>query len=87
MAMYPKPNPAPPPVSERPKCPVCGTPLRPYLEVSWKKVRTESGFHTEAERRWWNGAYDGYGAFCSLKCCERFANAAYRAGCRMKGGK
>lgn len=83
MAKYPKPDPPPPPVTKRPKCPSCHKPLRPYLEVSWKRVDgTNGGFHMEPERRWWTGRYTGYGKFCSLKCCDRFANAAYRGGYR-----
>lgn len=34
--------------------------------------------------REWLGQYHGYGSFCTLKCCEAFANAAYRAGYRIK---
>lgn len=33
--------------------------------------------------RRWTGEYAGYGAFCTLRCCESFANAAYRAGYRI----
>lgn len=33
-------------------------------------------------RREWAGTFAGYGAFCTLRCCAEFANAAFGAGYR-----
>lgn len=41
----------------------------------------------EPVSREWRGQWHGYGAFCTLRCAERFANSAYRSGYRVtKGG-
>jgi len=40
-----------------------------------------------AASREWTGRYRAYGAFCTLRCAEAFANAAYKAGYRIKGSK
>lgn len=68
----------PPPTADRPRCPNCDKPLRPAV---W--LKSSGNFLTgEGRTKEWNGGYLGYGAFCSLKCCEQFANAAYRGGYR-----
>lgn len=84
--VYEKINSAPP-IAERPKCPACGTPLRPW----WDTHSEEKSADGPGRVTWqvWKGDYHGYGAFCTLRCCERFANAAHKAGYRLthKGSK
>ena len=88
---------AAPPVSERPRCPNCGEPLRPYMNSETERRETPranigglvvSGGHTFVTvSKEWNGRYHAYGAFCTLRCAAAFANAAHKAGYRLKGAK
>lgn len=71
----------PPATKDRPRCPYCDRPRSPHFNV------IDYGKHTDPNSTRiveWNGTYRGYGAFCSLRCAEFFANAAYRAGYRIK---
>ena len=62
---YPIEGEQPPPPDKRPKCPQCAKTLRPrFWEVQDEEVRR------------WDG-YQSYGHFCSLRCCERYANRVY----------
>ena len=93
----PKPDPAPPAVKDRPKCPTCGKRRRPSIVNHWSRVPHDNetidgrlmviskGFTSEITSRSWEGAYEGAGLFCKTRCAITFANAAYRAGCRVKG--
>lgn len=66
-----------PPVKGRPRCQNCGKPLRPQMAiVKAADYRDPKSKHVTE----WNGCYHSYGFFCSLICCEQFANAAYRSG-------
>jgi hypothetical protein len=65
----------PPPRAERPLCPSCGKPLRPWIDVETTFVGT--GAHIITTGRRWSKRYHAYGAFCTLACCERYANKAY----------
>ena len=73
-------DPPPPPMSERPLCPGCGKRLRPYINEDL------SGKWDEPRKRAWNGRWDAYGMFCTMICAVDFANAAYKAGYRLKDG-
>lgn len=73
-----KPAPAP---ADRPKCPTCTQPLRPSYEIADRQGNARDGWITTEE---WRGRYRGYGAFCTLRCASTFANAAHRAGYRLK---
>ena len=75
-----KPNPAPPSMKDRPKCPACKKPLRPWIESKEERLDHGESYRYETVRRWWGGGYHGYGAFCTQRCAVRFANAVYRAG-------
>lgn len=76
-----------PSVGDRPKCPNCMTPLRPFVTHTYtRKDHPEGGFSSDKVRDPWAGTYEGYGAFCTLRCCSQFANAAFEAGYRMKAG-
>lgn len=92
----PKPNPPPPPVNERPKCPQCNKPLKPWIKTDWETkpidgppIRIATGemlpqiAQVPTNVRW-TGKYDGYGAFCTLRCCEKFANWANK---QIRDGK
>lgn len=73
----------PPPVSERPRCPNCDKPLQPAMTWESRRVLDAAGFTLRRMNYRWTGNYSAYGAFCTLRCCESFANAAYRAGYRI----
>jgi len=73
----------PPKPAARPKCPACDKPLRPNIVTNTERDRTVPGFALREVSREWTGHYRAYGAFCSLRCCEVFANAAYRAALRV----
>lgn len=64
-----------PPADVRPRCPNCSRMLRPHT------------FYTYDKKTYWrrefSGAYHRYGAFCTLRCCKVFANAAHLAGYRV----
>lgn len=80
---------APPPA--RPLCPNCHKPLRPVMDVKTRRRDTPGnehhagGFDFEVVSKEWTGEYHGYGAFCTMRCCVSFANAAHKAGYRLKG--
>lgn len=75
----------PPEVIARPKCPQCAKPLRPWFKTNWETRREADGTSviTRPVSREWTGEYQGHGAFCSTKCCIKFANAAFLAGYRL----
>jgi len=74
---------------ERPRCPFCGSGLRPVVQGL-----TAAGNHAYgrlATRRAfvrWDGyaisAANHFDKFCTLACARAFANAAYLAGYRIK---
>lgn len=70
---------APPPRAERPRCPWCIRPLRPDVRTVYERTAFPDGvgFYQKPVAREWRGAYQGYGAFCSLVCCAAYANAIY----------
>lgn len=69
-------TPGPPPVADRPKCPGCNKPLRPRIEHEYIRRNPAEGFTKVALP--WGGGYRGYGAFCTLFCCEFYANAEFK---------
>jgi hypothetical protein len=72
--------------NDRPKCPNCGKPLRPYTSHDYERINLEQGgFNHKRTRLEWDGRYDSYGAFCTLRCAAAFANDAYAAGYKRKG--
>ena len=74
-----KPDPAPPPVKDRPKCPACRKPMRPWINDIY--AQSDEGFKLYGNgpiRREWKGEYHGYGAFCTQRCCVNYANVVYR---------
>ena len=83
----PKPDPAPPAVKDRPRCPTCRKRLRPDIWEKHERCGGPSEYQMVVLKRWWSGRYQGYGAFCTLTCGVRFANAAHKAGYRLKGRK
>lgn len=80
-----EPGAEPPEMIARPRCPQCAKRLRPLIHTKWGRCDAPGGgFHSRPLSRRWGGTYHGYEAFCSTPCCVRFANAAYRAGYRVK---
>lgn len=75
----------PPEVIARPRCPACQGRLRPFIHDQWARDHSAVGFEMRVTSRRWLGDYYSYGAFCSLRCCNTFANAALKAGYRMRG--
>lgn len=74
-----------PPVAKRPKCPQCDKPLTPlFLRVKSERIPIQGGGHTYQDTLKWDGDYRSYGVFCTLRCAERFANAAHKAGYRRR---
>ncbi len=71
-----KPEPPPPPVADRPLCPACRKPLRPYIVPVYEQ--RDDGYLGQRVGSTWKGAYDAYGAFCTLRCCQNYANVVYR---------
>lgn len=84
MKKIPALNPAPPPVSKRPRCGNCKNPLRPVIDRETIADPDMPGYVPKIISRGWTGRYHGYGDFCSLSCCRIFANAAYKAGYRRR---
>jgi len=70
------PDPAPPPVAERPLCPACRKPLKPWISPVY--ADSPEGFLGQRIGSTWKGGYDGYGSFCTLRCCATYANVIYR---------
>ena len=72
MAKRVKPNPPPPHIIKRPRCPGCGVKMKPFIstETKWNAAKGEAIVISRA----WTGEYHGYGAFCSLRCAARWAN-------------
>jgi hypothetical protein len=80
MAPLPWVGDPPPPVDQRPRCPGCGTPLKPYIRRHY-----DNGIGKEATGQEWEGTYTSYhGLWHSLRCALRFATQAYKAGYRRK---
>lgn len=74
-----------PAMADRPRCPACDASLRPWIEETCARIDLPEGGHDYRPiSRKFNGKYHGYGHFCSLRCCDSFANAAYRGGYRIK---
>jgi len=70
----------PPPVEARPKCAGCGKPRVPRMVVvDFGKPGPDPIYTVE-----WQRTYLGYGNFCTLRCARRFADAAFKAGFRLK---
>ena len=76
----------PPELIARPRCPYCDKRLRPQVVEERSRRDTAGGFESVVTSRRWPGRYAAYGAFCTLRCCEAFANAAFKAGYRIKRG-
>ncbi len=75
----------PPEAIARPRCPNCDKRLRPLTTEEWTRQHDAGGgFRSVVTSRRWLGRYHAYGAFCTLRCCETFANAAFKAGYRIK---
>ena len=55
----------------RPKCPGCGRRLKPTIYQT-RDLSQRDGVNRQA--RYWSGHYDGYGAFCTLRCASAWAN-------------
>ena len=72
-----------PPLSDRPRCPVCSRPLKPSHRYSCERVTHADGFFHRQVNHGWDGSFIGYGHFDKLRCAARFANTAYDAGWRM----
>jgi len=82
---------------QRPRCPMCDTPLRPDLDKiredgqSWFKPLPPGVAKMQLVKRvfkGWNGYQiargNAFDKFCSLRCARQFANAAFVAGYRIK---
>lgn len=73
-----------PPIGNRPRCPMCAKPLQPFNTTEWhRQNRPDGRFVTVKGETTWSGRYRCYGAFCTLRCCEAFANKAHQAGYRL----
>lgn len=60
----------------RPRCPGCNDPLRPRMKTTVFYDDGPQGRSRRAESEWM-GSYRGYGHFCTLRCCERYANKVF----------
>lgn len=72
---------APPPVAERPRCANCGKPRQPQIWNHTSKEETDEGWTFRVTHRTF-AYYKGYGDFCTLRCAQSFAQAAFDAGYR-----
>lgn len=74
-----------PPIGHRPRCPNCNKRLLPLFKTNSERVATAGGgFTYKNVSKEWLKRYDSYGNFCTLRCCEKFANAAFRDGYRIE---
>ena len=73
-----------PPIEKRPHCPACHKPRRPLMRKIEAREDSAHGFRMRTLGYEWTGAYTGYDPFCTLRCALKFAEAAHRAGYRMK---
>ena len=73
--------------SERPRCPMCDTPLKPHTDHSYDGMqrrqllaRTFKGW-----RGYWISGTDSTdpAKFCTMNCAYKFARLAYKAGYRI----
>lgn len=72
-------------MEKRPRCPQCDKRLRPYWEtVKSERIDRPHGGHEYQNHVEWRGGYHAYGAFDTMHCAVDFANAAYKAGYRLK---
>lgn len=66
-----------PAIKDRPKCPACSNPLRPAMLTVYRTPEMRSQWQSKNEKEW-TGRYLGYGAFCTLSCCQAYANAMFK---------
>jgi hypothetical protein len=74
-------TPKPPPPAQRPRCPGCLKPRRPFVSQS---------FHASADvvqLAWKPGDWHGYGHFCTLNCAQRYANRRVDAVLGLRAGE
>lgn len=82
----------PPDIEEPPSRELAAT-FRDARVIDWgedayhpdRVYRSEVLYH--GQKKWWHywvGKFEGYGPFCTLRCAEAFAKAAYNAGYRIK---
>jgi hypothetical protein len=64
-----------PSMEVRPACPGCQRKLAPSMW--WADYDPTSHLAGEPIKRKWYGLWDGYGAFCTLRCAARYANYMY----------
>lgn len=76
-------NEAPPP-AKRPKCQQCARSLAPHWRLAKSDLIYNAQGFSSQETLEWRGEYRSYGAFCTLRCAAKFANAAHEAGYRRK---
>jgi hypothetical protein len=68
----------PPPVKDRPLCPGCSRPLRPYLEAHWE-IEPDGTRQLGASHREWKGRYHGRAnIFCGTECAAQYAISEVR---------
>jgi hypothetical protein len=64
----------PPAVADRPKCPGCGRPLRPWLNNICEETPDGMRDWMHPTGREWTGRYHGYlGVFCGTQCAAEYA--------------
>ena len=68
----------PPAVKDRPKCPGCAQPRRPYLR-NIRETQPDGYQELHPSAREWTGEYHGFGEFCGSTCAAQFANRVVRA--------
>lgn len=80
---------APPAVKDRPRCPRCAKPLRPYLRNVWERVEEPNGeFHNQAVARQRDGTYSAYRQiFCGVNCAAEFAVSVVVGRCASYGSR
>lgn len=58
----------PPAIADRPRCAECDKTRTPVIEHDYSL----GSLHPKTIG--WTGRYYGYGHFCTLRCCARYAN-------------
>ena len=64
----------PPPKEDRPICVGCGCTRTPWFTWEWPRSEDGTSYVGNPTGRLWNGHYEGYGNFHSMRCAVKWAN-------------